>query len=149
MKTVLRRFATRFASGSCAALLAITASTAIAVVATPAAAQALTCTITPGGTSSTGTCSSNALSYDYNGNYIVSGLPAGSYTYAWSTSGALPQPISCSGAICNQALEANGHDVREKVTVVATHTGTGASYTLSVRVSLFAVCGALGGLYWC
>jgi hypothetical protein len=151
MKNAISRLRARLASGSCAALVAV-ASSGFVAVAAPATAQAaptLTCTITPGGTSSTGSCSTNALNYAYNGNYVVSGLPAGNYTYAWSTNGAKPQPISCSGAICNQALDAAQQDVMQKVNVVATNTSTGATYPLTVRVTILAVCGGPGSMYWC
>lgn len=149
MNHALSRFTQRIASGSCAAAIAVAAS-AFAAVAMPASAQAaptLTCTVTPGGSPSTTNCGSSAVNTGYNANFVVTGLPAGSYSYVWTATGALPQPISCSSAICNQALDANQQDVREKVQVVATNTATNATYTLSVRVGLLAVCG--GGAYFC
>lgn len=132
------------------ALVALLAGT-FAAPSVALAAPTLTCTITPGGTSSTGSCTSNALSYDYNANLIVSGLPAGSYSYSWTTVGALPQPISCSGAICNQSLDAYQQDVRERVLVTATNTATQQAYSMEVRVHLFAVCGpnTLFGMHYC
>lgn len=123
------------------------AASAIAAPAVATAAPVLTCMITPGGNSSTTSCFSSALATAYNANFIVSGLPAGTYTYVWTATGALPQPISCSAAICNQALDANQADVHEKVTVVATNTATHVAYTLQNRISLLAVCG--GGTYYC
>lgn len=144
MNHALSRFTQRIASGSCAAVLAA-AGSLFAAVAMPASAQAaptLTCTITPGGTPSTTNCGTSVVNTAYNANFVVTGLPSGTYSYAWTATGALPQPISCSGSICNQALDADHQDVREKVQVVATNTATNATYTLSVRVGLFAVCGA-------
>lgn len=142
MNNIFRRSITRLASGSCAAVLAASASLfAAAVPASAQAAPTLTCSVTPDGTTSTSSCSATWPHPAYNANFIVSGLPAGTYTYAWSTAGALPQPISCSTAICNQDLDTDHQDVREKVTVIATNTVTHATYTLTVRVGIFAYCG--------
>lgn len=149
MNHALSRFTQRIASGSCAAILAA-AGSLFAAVAMPVSAQAaptLTCMITPGGTPTTTNCGTVALSLAYNANFVVTGLPAGSYSYTWTATGARPQPISCSGSICNQALDADQQDVLEKVQVVATNTATNATTTLSVRVNLLAVCG--GGAYFC
>ena len=121
------------------ALVALLAG-AFAAPSVALAAPTLTCTISPGGTSSTGLCTSNGLAYDYNANFIVSGLPAGSYSYTWTTAGVRPQPISCSGAICNQVVNAYQEDAREKVLVTATNTATQQAYNMEVRVHLFAVC---------
>lgn len=130
------------------ALVALLAGT-FAAPSVALAAPTLTCTISPGGTSSTGSCFSNGLAYTYNGNYIVSGLPAGSYNYSWTTAGARPRPISCSGAICNQSLDAYQDDVMQKVRVTATNTVTQQAYNMEVRVSLFGVCGPPNGMYYC
>ena len=103
------------------------------------AAPALTCTITPGGLPSTTTCTTNYPNDNYNAQFVVSGLPAGTYSYAWSANKPAGLETGCDD-VCNLGYNADGMDYRNLVTVTATNLSNGTHYTLSTRVSTLAVC---------
>jgi len=112
---------------------------------TAAAAPALSCTVTPGGIPSTTTCTTNYANDNYNAQYTLSGLPAGTYTYAWSSN--KPGLETGCATVCNLGFNADGADYRNAVTVTATDLSNGTHYTLTTRVMVLAVCG--GGTYFC
>jgi len=126
-----------FAFAMCVALA--TSSVGYTLPAAAQTAPTLTCTITPGGLPSTTTCTTNYAWNNYNAQFVISGLPAGSYTYAWSANKPAGLESGCDD-VCNLSYNADGMDYRNVVTVTATNLSNGMHYTLSNHVSTLGVC---------
>lgn len=98
----------------------------------------LTCDVTPGGVPTSTTCSTNWAAWNYNVRWQISGLPTGTYTYAWSSN--KPGLITPCDDICDLGVISTEATYRNLATVTATNTVTGQQYTLSTRVMILGVC---------
>jgi hypothetical protein len=114
------------------------------------AAPVLTCLATPGGTATSPSCSSNIPTTHYNVRWQVTGLPAGTYTYSWSS--VKPGLVLPCADFCDIGVDMSPPSVdwRDTVTLVATNTVTSVQYTLSAHALLMGVCaGPAGGYAFC
>lgn len=141
-------------------LLAAFLTSAAMAVAIPKVANAtvyLQCSLNPAGTATNSysptnnywECGTNQPASTYGVYFTVTGLPAGSYTYAWSNTvydGRYPSVTGCTTSTCSQLYGSTGdHD--ELVQVVITDLSTFAQQTVYAYAFSPAVCG--GGSYFC